>query len=148
MPAPTQQKRALLAQRIETQQIGEDLADKLQNGIPTLGWEGCKTFVPVHNSLLDAFEIYDTEHGLDKAQLVCSWQLFKGPPPIEELIKGLMERDQARVSIEQQLAAIDKHNDKIVADADKAYDDEMEEASDRMHLAATKDIDGLRGRLY
>ena len=59
-----------------------------------------------------------------------------------------MMRDMARKPMEKIIKDIDDHNDKIVNDKEKKAKDQLEEAEDRVALAAHKELFGFRSRGY
>ena len=131
----------------ETQIIGTDLADIVTKGSPTMGWEGDPFLMVCLNKPLNRVEIWDTRNGMEHAYLVGSAP-FDPPPNPHRMVEYLMMRDMARKPMEKIIKDIDDHNDKIVNDKEKKAKDQLEEAEDRVALAAHKELFGFRSRVY
>ena len=131
----------------ETQLIGDDLAEIVVKGAPTLGWEGDPNLVVCLNKTLNRVEIWDARNGWENVYLVGSAP-FDPPPNPHMMVEYLMMRDMARKPIEKIMKEIDDHIDKIVSDKEKKAKDELNEAEDRVALAHHKEVGGYRGRMY
>jgi hypothetical protein len=139
-------KNALLRQRIEQEALGEHIQALVRQPNPIIGWEGNPWFTVSRHKLLDRIEIWYEKPG--EEQLVAHAPMDP-PPDLGAMLKGLMEwGDGRRISMEDKLQKIDDHNDRIEAAEKQRAKDQYEEAVDTLALAAHKDIDGFRKRLY
>ena len=109
--------------------MGKHLQHKLRYGDPTLGWEGDRSLVLVHNQLEDRYEIWK-EVGPDKHTLVGKAK-SKGPVNPQQMIIELMEHDSQRRSSEEILKAVDDHNERIYAEEERKGVERMVEARDK-----------------
>jgi hypothetical protein len=141
-------RRAELTRRIrETKLIGGDLCDIITKGSPAMGWEGDPFLMVCWNKELNRIEIWDERNGPGNETLVGSAP-FDPPPNPYQMVQYLLMRDMSRKSIDEIVKEIDDHNDAIVRSNEKERQDKLEEAKDRVALAAHKEIFGFKSRVY
>ncbi len=118
-------------------EIDSELLDALQNGYPTLGWDGDPQLFLAYNRATDRIEVW--RHNLKADGRPGLVMQSKPGQRIADMniIKVLMEHDTRRHDV---AANIKKHNDAVRKSALDDQRDKMEEAADRLYHGFQKDI--------
>ena len=118
-------------------EIDSDLVDALQNGHPTLGWDGDPLLFLAYNRATDRIEVW--RHNLNRDGKPGLVMQSKPGQRIADMniIKVLMAHDTRRNDV---VADMQKHNAKVRQDAKDAERDRMGEASERLYHGLQKDI--------
>lgn len=112
----------------------QDIVDRLQNGDPTLGWEGDPRMA-LYRSLDGRWELWRLEHD-NEYRMVCRSR--PGLALDARLIEHLVAHDTRR-GFDAQMA-LEAHNGKVYADRQRVSQDRMNSAAERLRWALKKDL--------
>lgn len=118
-------------------EIDSELLDALQNGYPTLGWDGDPLLFLAYNRATDRIEVW--RHNLNRDGKPGLVMQSKPGQRIADMniIKVLMDHDTRRTDV---AANIQKHNDKVRKDQLDAQRDKMGDAAERLYHGFQTDI--------
>lgn len=115
-----------------------DIADRLRNGDPTLGWDGDPDLLLFYNTGTDRFEVWAPDERMEPYLAVSH------PRCDASLIRRVADADNRRRT------AVDRVTDantKAQADAEAARAERFDEVADKLHHALRQDLGHHHGGL-
>lgn len=115
-----------------------DIAARLHDGDPTLGWDGDANLLLFFNVETELFEVWAPDEHMEPYLAVAH------PRCDASLIRRLVEADNRRAHVLDRITAA---NAQAEADAKTARDDHLGEVADRLHHALRADLGHHHGGL-
>lgn len=118
--------------------IEDPLADRLQKGDPTFGWEGDERLALYVDHREGTWDLWRLEaDGVYRPTMRLSALTWRGPEAVAEMITQLLSRDQRRgVNV---LKVVEDSHAKVEAEAERKATERNEAFADKLAWALTKD---------
>lgn len=127
--------------------MGEHIQQRVQYGIPEIGWDGDPWVSLYYNKLEDTWEVwddYDPDHPVLIARRPAA-TLGRVEDAVVQLCIGLRDHDFRKYSAAQIAERTIQHNERLRAEQERQKEERRLAASDRLAHALRKDLGHLYG---